>query len=128
MTNGCETTEKKHYPQIDIVKCFAIVSVILVHSIPHTIQLLFLFRLYIDQQVSMFLILMSLTKVISFSHSYSGSVLKLNYGSVTYFAKTPIRRRYKGEDGSSLFGMGKSILLIVENGLFSLLRVLCKPI
>jgi hypothetical protein len=46
MTNGCETPESKYYPQIDIIKWFAIVSIILVQSIPYTIHYFFIPAVY----------------------------------------------------------------------------------
>jgi len=57
-----------YFPQIDLLKGFAIVSVILLHTIPSSLLIKTFSQFYIWQAVPIFFILMGFTSMLSFSH------------------------------------------------------------
>jgi peptidoglycan/LPS O-acetylase OafA/YrhL len=77
------TTAQKsqYYPAFDFIKGFAIISVVLVHTIPPPVQNLLLFQFYIGQQVALFFIIMGFTLVLSLNR-------KKIQGLIGYYSKT----------------------------------------
>ena len=80
--------EKKYFPQIDILKCFSIISVILVHILPISALVSSRAQFHINQTVIIFFILIGLTLGISFNRKAQEKRLKLkNLYSKEYFLK-----------------------------------------
>jgi peptidoglycan/LPS O-acetylase OafA/YrhL len=80
-----ESNPKITYSAFDFIKGFAIISVILVHTIPSSIQNLLLFQFHIGQQVSLFFIIMGLTLVLSLNRKKVQGVI--GYYSKKYFVE-----------------------------------------
>lgn len=75
--------ENKHYLQIDLIKALAIVSVLIIHSIPNYYSRLPISIFTIEQAVPVFLLIMGLNGTMSFKRrSYIN--LKQMYG-LEYF-------------------------------------------
>lgn len=72
LNNSLESSTNDYYfPQIDFLKALAIISVIILHSLPRTILILTFSQFHIWQAVPILIILMGITSGISFTRMYS---------------------------------------------------------
>jgi hypothetical protein len=83
--------ENRHLPQLDVIKCLAIISVVILHSIPTFILKETFYQFYIGQAVIILITLMGVTMVISFDRSNSIKLKKTLSLYAEYIPKRILR-------------------------------------
>lgn len=86
-------SQSKYFPIIDVVKGLAIISVILLHTIPVYIDVYTLYLFHIYQAVPMFMFITGITVMITFSKTSAYTTIKDFYNK-KYFGKKVTRIVY----------------------------------